>query len=69
MASTSRASRKRIEDTEIFQVLKESDVTIFLSEEDEDRNEPDSDKDGHLDGNSETNEYGGTLLAAQKLLI
>jgi len=42
MASTSRASRKRIEDAGIFQVLEEStdiDVTIFSSEEDEDGNE------------------------------
>jgi len=39
MASTFRASHKRVEDTEIFQVLEEStdsDVTIFSSEEDED---------------------------------
>jgi len=63
MASTSRASRKRVEDAEIFQVLEEStdsDVTIFSSEEDEDGNEPDSDEDGQLDDNSETNEDGGT---------
>jgi len=49
MASTSRASRKRIQDAEIFQVSEEStdsDVTIFLSDEDEDGNEPDSDEDG-----------------------
>ena len=54
MASTSRASRKRVEDAEIFQVLEEStdiDVTIFSS---------DSDKYGQLDDNSETNEDGGT---------
>jgi len=58
MASTSHALRKRVEDTEIFQVLEEStdtDVTIFSSEEDDDGNEPDSDKDGQLDDNSETN--------------
>ena len=57
MASTSRALRKRIEDAEIFQVVEEStdtDVTIFSSVEDEDGNEPDSDKDGQLDDNSET---------------
>jgi hypothetical protein len=57
MASTSRSSRKRVEDAEIFQVLEEStgsDVTIFLSEDDEDGNEPDSDEDGQLDDNSET---------------
>jgi hypothetical protein len=54
MASTSRASCKRVEDVEIFQVLEEitdSDVTIFSSEEDEDGNEPDSDEDGQLDDN------------------
>ena len=36
MATTSRASCKRVEDVEIFQVLEErtdSDVTIFSSEE------------------------------------
>ena len=46
MASTSRASRKRVEDVEIFEVLEEitdSDVTVFSCEEDEDGNEPDSD--------------------------
>ena len=46
-----------------------SDVTIFSSEEDEDGNEPDSDKDGQLDDNSETNEDGGSRKRAQKLLI
>jgi hypothetical protein len=63
MASTSRASRKRVEDTEIFQVFEDStdsDVTLFSSEEDEDGNEPNSDEDGQLDDNSETNEGGGT---------
>jgi hypothetical protein len=57
MASTSRSSRKSVEDAEIFQVLEEStdsDVTIFSSEEDEDGNEPDSDKDGKFYDNSET---------------
>jgi hypothetical protein len=37
MTSTSHASRKRVEDAEIFQVLEDStdsDVTIFSSEED-----------------------------------
>ena len=69
MASTSRASRKRVEDAEIFQVLEEStdsDVTIFSSEEDEDRNEPDSDEVGQLDDNSETNEGGGTCTSSPK---
>jgi len=49
MASTSRASRKRVEDVEIFQVLEESTdsyVTIFSSKEDKDGNEPNSDEDG-----------------------
>jgi hypothetical protein len=58
MASTPRASRKSVEDAEISHVLEEitdSDVTIFSSEEDEDGNEPDSDEDGQLDDNSETN--------------
>ena len=60
MASTSRVSRKRVEDAEIFQVLEEStdsDVTIFSSEEDE---------DGQLDDNSETNEDGGTRTSGTK---
>ena len=46
MASTSRASRKTVEDAEIFQVLQEStdsDFTIFSSEEDEGGDESDSD--------------------------
>ena len=49
MATTSRASCKRVEDGEIFQVLEEStdsDATIFSSEEEEDGNELDSDEDG-----------------------
>ena len=70
MASTSRASRKRVADAEIFQVLEEStdsDVTIFSSEEDEDGNEPDSGEDGQLDDNSETNEDGGTCTSGPAL--
>ena len=58
MAITFRASCKRVEDMEIFQVLEEStdsDVTIFSSEEEEDGYEPNSDEDGQLDDNSETN--------------
>jgi len=69
MASTSRVSRKRVEDAEIFQVLEEStdsDVTIFSSEEDEDGNEPESDEDGQLDDNSETNEDGGIRTSGPK---
>jgi hypothetical protein len=69
MASTSRSSHKRVEDTEIFQVLEEStdsDVTIFSSEEDEDGNEPDSDEDGQLDENCETNEDGSTCTRGPK---
>jgi len=69
MASTSRASRKGVEDAEVFQVLEESpdsDVTIFSSGEAEDGNEPDSDEDGQLDDNSETNENGGTRTSGPK---
>jgi hypothetical protein len=69
MASTPRGSRKRVEDAEIFQVLEEitdSDVTIFSFEEDEDGSEPDSDEDGQLDDNSETNEDGGTGTSGPK---
>jgi len=72
MTSTSRASRKRVEDAEIFQVSEEStdsDVTTFSSEEDKDGNEPDSDENGQRDDNSETNEMEALVLAAQKLLI
>ena len=72
MATTSHASRKRVEDVEIFQALEEStdrDVTIFSSEEDKDGNEPNSDEDGQLDDNSETNEMEALVLEAQKLLI
>jgi hypothetical protein len=61
--------RKRVEDAEIFQVLEEStdsDVTIFLPEEDEYGNEPDSDADGQLDDNSETNEDGGIRTSSLK---
>ena len=63
MASTSPASRKTVKDAEIFQLLEEStdsDVTIFSSEEDEGGNESDSDEDGQLDDNSETNKKGST---------
>jgi len=70
MASTSRASHKRVEDAEIFQVSEgstDSDVTIFSSEEDEDGNEPNSDEDGKLDDNSETNEDGGTRTSGPPL--
>jgi hypothetical protein len=69
MASTPRASRKSVEDAEIFQVLEEitdSYVTIFSSEEDEDGNEPDSDEDGQLDDNSETNEDEGIRTSGPK---
>ena len=69
MATTSRASCKRLEDVEIFQVLEETtdfDVTIFSSEEEEDGNEPDSDEDGQLDDISETNEDGGNRTKRPK---
>ena len=72
MATTSRALCTRVEDVEISQVLEEStdsDVTVFLSEEEEDGNEPDSDEDGQLEDNSETNEDGGTYTRDTKLLI
>jgi hypothetical protein len=72
MAATSRASRNGVEDAEVFQVLEESTdsgVTIVTSEEDEDGNEPDSDKDGKLDNNSETNEDVGTGTSGPNLLI
>ena len=57
LASTYCTLSERVEDAEIFQVLEESrdsDVTIFSSEEDEDGNKPGSDEDGQLDDNSET---------------
>jgi hypothetical protein len=41
MAATSRASRYRVEDSEIFQVLEDSTdscIKIFTSEENEDGN-------------------------------
>jgi hypothetical protein len=72
MASTSRASHKGVKDAEIFQVLGEitdSDVTIVSSEEGEDGNEPDSDEDGQLVDNSETNEDGGTHTSSPKTPI
>jgi hypothetical protein len=69
MASTSLASRKTVEDAEIFQVFQESadsDVTILSSEEDEDGNESDRDEDGQMDENSETNEDGGTRISCPR---
>ena len=69
MATTSRASCKRVEDVGIFQVLEEStdsDVTVFSSEKDEDGNDPDTDEDGLLDDNSETNENGCTRTRGPK---
>ena len=44
----------------------DSDVKIFSSKEDEDGNEPDSDEDGQLDDNSETNEDAGTRTRGPK---
>jgi hypothetical protein len=67
MATTSRASCKRVEDVEIFQVLeqsRDSDVTIFSCKED--GHEPDSDEDEQLDNNSETNKDGGTHTRGPK---
>ena len=69
MATTSCASCKRVEELEIFQLLEENtdiDVTIFSTEEDKDGKEPDSDEDGQLDDNSETNEDGGTRTRGPK---
>jgi len=69
MASTSRASRKRVEDAEIFQVLEEStdsDVTIFyLRKMKMVMNRTVT--DGQLDYNSETNEDGGTRTSGPKI--
>ena len=45
----------------------DSDVKIFSSEEDEDGIEPNSDEDGQLDDNSETNEDGGTRTSDSPL--
>jgi hypothetical protein len=39
---------------------------MFSSEEDDDGNVPESDEDGHLDDNSETNEDGGTRTSGPK---
>jgi hypothetical protein len=50
----------------VLEEITDSDVTIFSSEVDEDGNEPDSDKDGHLDDNSETNEDGGIRTSGPK---
>jgi hypothetical protein len=47
----------------------DSDVTIFLSEEDEDGNEPESDEDGKLDDYSEASEDGGTGTSGQNHLF
>ena len=72
MASTSRASRKTVQDAEIFQVLEEStdnDVTIFSSEEDEDDNEPDSDEDGHWMTILKQMKLEAIVLTARKLLV
>jgi hypothetical protein len=69
METTSCASRKRVQDADIFQALQEStysDVTIFSSEEDEDGIEPDIFQDGQLDDNCETNENGGTRTSGPK---
>jgi len=69
MAFTSRVSRKSAENAEIFQRLEastDSDVTIFSSEECEDGNKPDSDEDGLVDDNSETNENRGNRTSGPK---
>jgi len=69
MPSTSRASSKRVQEADIFQVLEgdtDSDVEILSSEEDEDDNEPESDEDGQLNANSGTNEDGYTRTSGPK---
>jgi hypothetical protein len=47
----------------------DSDVTIFSSYEDENGNEPDSDEDGQLNDNAETNKDRGTCTSGPNLLI
>jgi len=50
----------------VLEKSTDSDVTIFSSEEDEDDNEPESDEDGQLDDNYETNENGGIRTSGPK---
>jgi hypothetical protein len=50
----------------VLEESTDSDVTIFSSEENEDGYDPDSDEDGQLDDNSETNEDGGTRTSGPK---
>jgi hypothetical protein len=50
----------------VLEEITDSDVAIVSSEEDEDGNEPDSDEDGQLDENSETNEDGGARTSGLK---
>jgi len=50
----------------VLEESTDSDVTIFSSEGDEDGNEPDSDEDGQLDDNSETNEDGSIRTSDPK---
>jgi len=51
----------------VLEESTDSDVKIFSSEEDEDGIEPNSDEDGQLDDNSETNEDGGTRTSGPPL--
>jgi hypothetical protein len=44
----------------VLEESTDSDVTIYSYEEDKGGNESDSDEDGQLDENSETNKKGGT---------
>ena len=72
MATTSRASCKRVQDVEIFRVLEEStdsNVTLFSSEENEDGNEPDSDEMDNWMTNLKQMKMDALVLEAQKLLI
>jgi hypothetical protein len=50
----------------VLEESTDSDVTIFSSEEDEDRNEPDSEEHGQSEDNSGTNEDGGTRTSGTK---
>ena len=72
MATTSRASCKRVEDVEIFQVLEEStdsDVTIFSSEEDDDVMNPTVTKMDIWMTILKQMKMEALVLEAQKLLI
>jgi hypothetical protein len=50
----------------VLEESTDSDVTIFSSEKDKDGKETDSDEDGQLDDNCETNKKGGTRTSGPK---